>query len=189
MPGRWHTRGVRRADERDQDLAATSTALTAQLQGCELSSNSSPSWMRFPPPPDLRQTIDWAREERLERQLAADEPVSCDKTGPETSRTAPPDVPQFPQQPRPRLLTQGTTTWHPSTGHRTWTNSALRHLRCAGTQRKKRARNSRASTDATTRLQVSLSAKTAQWMILGHECSKRKRWSSASGQPPAEEAV
>ena len=188
MPGRWHTRGARRADERDQDLAATSTALTAQLQDCGLSSNSSPSWMRFPPPPDLRQTIDWAKEERLERQLAADGPVSCDETGPETSRTTLPDVPPL-HHPRPRLLTHGTTTWHPSTGHWTWTNSALRHLRCAGTERKKRARNSRASTDATTRLQVSLSAKTAQWMILGHECLKKKRWSSASGQPPAEEAV
>ena len=144
--------------------------------------------MRLPPPPDLRQTIDWAREERLDRQLAADEPVSCDETSTETSRTAPPDVPPL-HHPRPRLLTQGTTTWHPSTGHRTWTNSALRSLRCAGTQRKKRARNSRASTDAIARRQVSLSVKTAQWMILGHSSSKRKRWSSASGQPPAEEAV
>ena len=127
---------------------ASSSGLSARLQDCNLSEGTYVQ--NFPPPPpdyiEACRRIDALR--RKERSAAV---VSSDRP------STPPGRHRLSS--KRRRKTKGNTTWHPSTGHWTWTSSALRRsgapLRCASFARSKNGKEHdersirRRTTDAT----------------------------------------
>lgn len=144
------------------DPGASSTALTSTLQRCtlhdikvKLDSDPSRPLSLSSPPPDLRHKINIALHRRLS---AADGPDACNASAsenciPSWSTTPPTRLKTVSNERRRRL--RPCTTWHPSTGHWTWTSPALRTLRCAAFAEKDGRGSKRVrlvTTDATLEL-------------------------------------
>ena len=131
---------------------ASSSGLSARLHDCNLSEGTYVQ--NFPPPPpdyiEACRRIDALR--RKERSAAV---VSSDR----------PSTPPGLHRPSGKVKRRSkkNTTWHPSTGHWTWTSSALRASgaipRCASFARSRSGRThdaryrKRATTDATKNVQ------------------------------------
>ena len=104
------------------------------------------------PPPGFR-TSDRALHRRLS---AADGPDACNASAsenciPSWSTTPPIRLKTVSNERRRRL--RPCTTWHPSTGHWTWTSPALRTLRCAAfAESDGRGSKRKVTTDATIEL-------------------------------------
>ena len=145
------------------DPGASSTALTSTLQRCtlhdtkvKLDSDPSRPLSLSSPPPGFR-TSDRALHRRLS---AADGPDACnvsvpDNCTPSWSTTPPIRLKTVSNERRRRLRPR--TTWHPSTGHWTWTSPALRTLRCAAFAESEGRGSKRmrlVTTDATIELQA-----------------------------------
>ena len=136
---------------RGLDLSMSSTALTYNLQCCTLTTVSAPAPLSlFPTPPDLRPGST-KHDHRLE--LAADGPDACDASVSVNSipswSTTPPIRRKTASNERRRRL-RPRTTWHPSSGHWTWTSPALRTLRCAAfADREGRGSKRKVTSDAT----------------------------------------
>ena len=145
------------------DPGASSTALTSTLQRCalhdtkvKLDSDPSRPLSLSSPPPGF-QISDRALHRRLS---AADGPDACnvsvpDNCTPSWSTTPPIRLKTVSNERRRRLRPR--TTWHPSTGHWTWTSPALRTLRCAAFAESEGRGSKRmrlVTTDATIELQA-----------------------------------
>jgi hypothetical protein len=136
---------------RGLDLNVSSTALTYNLQCCTLTTVSAPAPLSlFPTPPDLRPGST-KHDHRLE--LAADGPEAFNASAPVNCipswSTTPPIRRRTVSNERRRRL-RPRTTWHPSSGHWTWTSPALRTLRCAAfAEREGRGSKRKVTSDAT----------------------------------------
>ena len=139
---------------RGLDLDASSTALTAPLQCLTLFSEVPPPLSLSQSPPSSIGGDEPFRRCSLEAPCRGHSSVD----GPRLECRTPPDPRRSPPKPPRRL--RAKTTWHPSTGHWTWTAAALRAgpSRAAGIARSrsgqshdKRERKRRAA-DATTAL-------------------------------------
>ena len=143
------------------DPDASSTALTAPLQCLTLFTESSCSTLRRPlslsQPPS---SIGGDETLRNRGSLAADGPEAFYASAPVTrilSRSTTPPIRRKTASNERRRRLRPRTTWHPSSGHWTWTSPALRTLRCAAFAESdgrgsKRIRS--VTTDATIELQA-----------------------------------
>ena len=136
------------------DPDASSTALTAPLQCLTLFTESSCSTLRRPlslsQPPS---SIGGDETLRNRGSLAADGPEAFYASAPVTrilSRSTTPPIRRKTASNERRRRLRPRTTWHPSSGHWTWTSPALRTLRCAAfADREGRGSKRKVTSDAT----------------------------------------
>ena len=121
-----------------------------------------------PPPPwynggviDARARIEWARGCRSSAAAEEGNDESGEHISPPDSEPCSGEVDSLPLPIRRRSVSNARrlrrwrtqhTSWHPSTGHYTWTSSALRTRRCASFLEKEGRGARRVTTDANQRL-------------------------------------
>ena len=152
VEGLWRREEERWSGCLDPD--ASSTALTAPLQCLTLLPESSCSTLCRPlslsQPPS---SIGGDETLRNRGSLAADGPEAFYASAPVTrilSRSTTPPIRRKTASNERRRRLRPRTTWHPSSGHWTWTSPALRTLRCAAfADREGRGSKRKVTSDAT----------------------------------------